>query len=154
MHELSDFLRRYENTPFRHSETLLPALLSGKCILARTPAADHNLMPCRHYLEIYQHRAQTLLHYKSVYPQSLREDAVALCHELIKNPDEPSRLWVFTMPPYFEFAVFEAINSRRILGCFCFIDRNIIGEKEWEALWLDPDEQRQMLTNTTGHRLS
>jgi hypothetical protein len=97
-------------------------------------------LPCRHFLEIYRYRAVHLSRYQTAHARSLREDVLALCDELAKTPEEPVQVWRFSMAPYYNFAVFEGVNSQRILGCNSTADRRLMSEQEWEELWETENE--------------
>ena len=129
------FIERHKDSEFRLKDELFAKLSSGECVLDYNPEGQQSSLPCSHFLHIYRRRAEHLRRFDAPHAQRLREDALALCEELAKTPDEICRLWVFSLPPYSDYTVFEGAESGRILGCLFTVDKRLAPSDEWERLW-------------------
>jgi hypothetical protein len=131
------FLSRHGHALFHHSQELLSGLRSGVCRLTSGP--DKTPSPCSHLLHIYRFRAEHLRRFSSAHARSILEDVEHLCTELAVRPNSTCVGWSFSAPPYFNYGVFEASDTHRLLGCIKAIDRRLVSEEEWSRLWGDPD---------------
>ena len=122
-----------ERKLFRHSEELLAAISVGQCSL-NASALSGRLPSCGHLLGIYRQRVKHLHGFSTQHAITIREDCEALVRELGITPDEPCRIWIFKSEAQ-DFSVFEAIESRRILGCVRSVDKREVDDVTWRALW-------------------
>lgn len=129
------FIEKYRDCEFRHKDELFARLRADECIIKGTPEDHGRWESCRHFLSIYRIRAEHLRQFDTPHAQRLREDALALCEELAKTPDEVCRLWRFSLPPHSFYIVFEGAESGRILGCILGADKLLMPPDEWERLW-------------------
>ena len=132
---LETFLKKHERTRFPHSEELFTCIKSGKCRLEVTPDSTGTNVSSSHLLRVYRRRAEHLKGLSTQRAQSIYSDVVTLCETLEKAEDEEVQLWLFSMPPYFEYSVFEGSGSGKILSCILAVDRRLIDEEGWQQLW-------------------
>lgn len=135
MKALEHFIEKHKDSEFLHKEELFIGLYSGKCVLDQSPESHQYLASCSELLTTHRLRAEHLRHYKTPHARRLREDTLAFCDELAKTLDERCRLWIFSMPPYCNFIVFEGAESKKILGCILAADKRLTPPDEWEGLW-------------------
>ena len=121
INNLEEFIRRYREQNFPHSEILFSALDKGEAKLHTEESAP---MPCAVVLKIYKRRQK---HLKTLGSkgEALLADVTALCEELEKVPDELIQGWTFEMPPHYLFYVFEGVGCKRVLGCSLGIDKRL-----------------------------
>ncbi|MDQ3816365.1 MAG: hypothetical protein M3362_01585 [Acidobacteriota bacterium] len=110
-----EFLERYGNQSFPHAERVLACLREGGCKVRST--SEGNLLPCSHYARIARARAEYGAKTGQI-PQELYEDCVRLYESLELTPEEGCRLWIFGSSDGARYAVYEAVGSGRIAGCF------------------------------------
>lgn len=122
MKDIREFIERYGEQSFPHSEVLFTALDKGEATLHTEQSQP---MPCAVVLRIYKRRAE---HLRSLglEGKELLTDVTALCEELEKRPDELIQGWTFEMPPHYLWYVFEGVNSKRILGCSLGVDKRLV----------------------------
>lgn len=134
--QTSDFITKYGEATFRHSDELFACLRSGACVLDTSSDGDHSL-PGSHFLRIYQIRTQMLRERepRSPHAAAIIADAEALADELARHSDEPCGVWCFSRPPHYTFSVYEALRSHRVLGCIRAVDRRLVDDQTWERLW-------------------
>lgn len=116
--EVSAFLERYAETPFRYSSELLPLLRAG-----RAPRHPVRSASAREFLSIYELRARGLEQRASEYWRSVHSATVELCEGLRTAQGEEVRLWSFDSGDRatdFNYSVVEAVDPPRILGCLRF----------------------------------
>jgi hypothetical protein len=126
MHDTQTFLSRYRMHHFPHSDERFAALDKGAAVLHSGPSASPAQNPCSHVLGIYRVRARILAKRDTQYTRGVLANVIALRGELEKTPDEPCQVWIFTKPPPFNFRVFEAPESKRILGRTLGIDPRLV----------------------------
>lgn len=122
MNNLQEFIERYREQSFPHSEVLFSALDKRE---AKLHTEESDPIPCDAVLRVYKRRAE---HLRSLGAEGkdLLADVTALCEELEKVPDELVQGWTFEMAPHCLFYVFEGVDSTRILGCSLGIDKRLV----------------------------
>jgi hypothetical protein len=135
MNEQERFLAKHRDSEFRHKDELFGALAAGKCSLDLSSQENASPVTCSHLLNVYRRRTEHLQRYATPHAQRLREDTLALCTALAEIPNESCRIWMFTMPPHSNFAIFEAEERGEILGCVRAEDKRFTPTDEWEKLW-------------------
>ena len=139
MNNVSDLLKNFEHTYFRHREELLTELNSGQTTFYSHTLADVHQLPAKHYLAIYQQRAKHVQKFTTEHAVSLRNDLVALCQELKKTPEEFVQIWSFSKLPYFNYAVFVGASNHQIFGCILAVDDRLIDDETRIQLWGKPE---------------
>ncbi|HEX8251072.1 MAG TPA: hypothetical protein VF599_23055 [Pyrinomonadaceae bacterium] len=128
------FIERHKDSEFRYKDELFNGLNSSKFALERTSENSENSYHCKHFLDIYKHRAGHLKRYDSLHAIRLREDTLALCEELAETPDEICYVWTFSVPPYSSYEVFVS-ESGKVLGTLFTVSQLKMPSDEWEKLW-------------------
>jgi len=136
--ETSDFIARHGGTTFRHSNELFAAIRSGVCVLQGFSDGGERL-PGSHFLRIYKIRTDMLRDRRLNSPLAVTiiADSEALMHELEQCTEEPCGVWIFSLPPHDTFSIYEALRSRRVLGCIRAVDRRLVDNHTWEHLWYE-----------------
>ncbi len=134
--ELERFIERCRRIDFRNRNELLEGIKSGEIILSSLKSNSD--LPCRHFLDIYEHREKHLRRFQTQHSERLRKDVLEMINEMSQTPDERVELWIFTRQPNIIFSVFENTNRRKILGCLKAVDKRLTSEDEWNELWGKP----------------
>jgi hypothetical protein len=140
MNNLQEFIYKYREQSFPHSEALFSALDKGK---AKLHYEESDQIPCDAVLRIYRRRAE---HLKTLGPEDkeLLEDVTALCEQLDKAPGEMIQGWTFEMAAHFLFYVFEGVNSKRIPGCSFGVDKRLVDNND-ASQSVEPERAKPVL---------
>ncbi|HEV8593519.1 MAG TPA: hypothetical protein VGQ55_15550 [Pyrinomonadaceae bacterium] len=131
--ELQAFIARCEQFDFRNREELLKGIQSGEIFLvSHQPDSDY---PCRHFLGIYQRRAEHLNKFQTEHAERLRKDVLEFVENMQKAPDQRLKSWTFTKKPNMLFSVFESTDLTQIFGCIKALDTRLTPEHTWNDLW-------------------
>lgn len=69
------------------------------------------------------------------HAKRLLSDTENFVLELTNAPEETVVLWAALADDATEFAVFEAVNDKRVLGCLLTVSKTKVSENEWNVLW-------------------
>lgn len=132
--EIQKFLEVCESSSFPYREELLDGIRSKKVIFVSFTDTEFS---SKHFHDIYFVRAKILARDKSNHAQRIRTEVLIFLENLELLPDEKIKGWGFSKDETSNFAVFEGINSRSILGCILATDKTKVSEEEWQNLWYE-----------------
>lgn len=132
--ELEQFIKHCEESAFRNRAELLDGIRSGQIgIESHRNASDY---PSRHFLDIYQRRAEHLQQFQTDHSKRLRNDVLEFVEHMLEIPDQRiCGRWSFSKEPNITFSVFESTDTGRIIGCIKAVDKRLTSDLEWKQLW-------------------